>query len=81
MAENQQDNDRPARSPEMDPAEGARESVRNQGGIGNRGIDRERDEQQRLPERGKSQEELAQAIDSVDGGSNPADDDLSGTTR
>lgn len=54
-----------------------KDECRNQVGITNRGLDRELDEQERLPERGKSQEELSQSIDSVDGGSNPADDDFS----
>ena len=60
MAQQGNDESMPNRSSNMEPAEGSRETIRNggnQGGISNRGRDRERSEQQHLPERGKSQDE------------------------
>ena len=42
------------RAAEMEPAEGSRESA---GGISNRSLDEERDNQSRLPRRGESQED------------------------
>ena len=61
MAQNDRnDTDMPNRSSNMEPAEGSRETVRGSdrgGGITNRGLDRERSEQQELPERGKSKDE------------------------
>lgn len=52
--------DTPNRESNMEPAEGSRETVRdsqNRGGITNRPLDRERSEQEQLPERGESQSE------------------------
>jgi hypothetical protein len=62
------DQDMPNRSSNMEPAEGSRENVMNRGerdrpsrdnagGITNRPLDREQEEQDRLPDRGNSQSE------------------------
>ena len=59
--DNTRDTDMPNRSPNMEPAEGSRETVRNRSeegtGITNRGRDREMSEQQELPERGHAKDE------------------------
>ena len=59
--DNTRDTDMPNRSSNMEPAEGSRDTVRNEGeegsGITNRGRDREMSEQQELPERGHSKSE------------------------
>jgi len=53
----QQGGQHPSQHPDRDQAEGSREQVRGSsegGGISNRGLDREMDEQQDLPPRGRS---------------------------
>jgi hypothetical protein len=61
MAQNdQRDQDMPNRASNMEQAEGSRENVRGAdqgGGITNRGLDREMNEQDQLPERGRSKSE------------------------
>jgi hypothetical protein len=61
MDQSRKDDSMPTRSSNMEPAEGSRETVRDDinqgGGITNRGRDREQSEQERLPERGRSQDE------------------------
>ena len=55
--QNQRDDSMPNRASNTEQAEGARETVRGSeqgGGITNRGLDREMDEQEQLPGRGRS---------------------------
>jgi hypothetical protein len=57
MAQDTRRDDMPNRSSNMEQAEGSRENVRsgdNSGGITNRPLEREQQEQERLPDRGQA---------------------------
>ena len=61
MAENRQDDTMPNRSSNMEQAEGSRDTVRDNmeqgGGITNRSLDEEMNQQEQLPGRGRSRAE------------------------
>jgi len=67
MAEqNRKDSDMPSRASNMEPAEGSRETVQSGGeasGITNRGLERERQEQEELPPRGRARSESSPEFD------------------
>jgi hypothetical protein len=68
MAQQNRDDSMPNRSSEMEQAEGSRETVRNSGdqggGITNRSLERELEEQRSVPERGRSQSDSSMTDES-----------------